>query len=178
MLGADDESYGYGYDNEINYTDNTVGEEEIPQDLDEATLAVEDAYINYLDSRKEMRELALSRGFYPVVAVDLNDGNFGGRGSGKSYGRGRNAGGVEKEKANPRAKVARARTKVLEKDLDTLCREPDDLSLADDLPQRHQLRHRRPQSRPRVEALPSMDQGSNDTDCQRLASRKSMMTPT
>ena len=40
-----------------------------------------------------MRELALSRGFYSVVVVDLNDNNFGGRGSGKSYGKSRSTDG-------------------------------------------------------------------------------------
>ena len=59
----EDDSYGYGYEDEINYADNNGGEEDVPPELDEATLAVEDAYINYLDSRKKMRELALSRGF-------------------------------------------------------------------------------------------------------------------
>ena len=70
-------------------------DEEIPQELDEASLAVEDAFINYLDSRKKMRELALSRGFYPVVAIGMDDngGAFKGRGKasggkGKSKGKG------------------------------------------------------------------------------------------
>jgi hypothetical protein len=89
----EDESYDYGYEDEINYAGNTMGEEDVPPELDEASLAAEDASINYLDSRKKMRELALSRAFYPVVAVDLNDNNFGGRGSGKSYGKSRNTGG-------------------------------------------------------------------------------------
>ncbi|CAL1126962.1 unnamed protein product [Cladocopium goreaui] len=102
----DDEVYNEYYyeDNEIFYTNdyeedymddayyadnnNIVSDEEIPAELDEATLVVEDAYINYLDSRKKMRELALARGFYPVVALDMGDGNY--KGSGKSYGKGRN----------------------------------------------------------------------------------------
>ena len=89
----EDDSYGYGSEDEINYADNTVGEEDVPPELDEASLAVEDAFINYLDSRKKMRELALSRGFYSVVVVDLNDNNFSGRGSSKSYGKSRNTDG-------------------------------------------------------------------------------------
>ena len=94
----DDETF-YTNDYEEDYMDdayyadnnNIVGDEEIPAELDEATLVVEDAYINYLDSRKKMRELALARGFYPVVALDMGDGNY--KGSGKSYGRGRNNNG-------------------------------------------------------------------------------------
>ena len=66
----DDDAYTYGYDpdyddtiDEVEYTGEA--DEDIPQELDEASLAVEDAFINYLDSRKKMRELALSRGFLP-----------------------------------------------------------------------------------------------------------------
>ena len=83
----DDDAYTYGYDpdyddtiDEVEYTGEA--DEDIPQELDEASLAVEDAFINYLDSRKKMRELALSRGFYPVVAIGMDDngGAFKGRG--------------------------------------------------------------------------------------------------
>ena len=93
----DEEAYEIYYNHDEDdymddaYYQDTVADEEIPQDLDEATLVVEDAYINYLDSRRKMRELALSRGFYPVVAIDMND-NYG-KGGGKSYGKGRNSGG-------------------------------------------------------------------------------------
>ena len=52
----DDETF-YTNDYEEDYMDdayyadnnNIVGDEEIPAELDEATLVVEDAYINYLD---------------------------------------------------------------------------------------------------------------------------------
>ena len=49
-----------------------------------------------------MRELALSRGFYPVVAIDMND-NYG-KGGGKSYGKGRNSGGGGKSKGKSKGK--------------------------------------------------------------------------
>eukprot|EP00435_Cladocopium_sp_Y103_P037737 s3600_g10.t1 len=56
------------YDEAIDEIEHTGdANEDIPQEVDEASIAVEDAYINYLDSREKMMELALSRGFYPVV---------------------------------------------------------------------------------------------------------------
>ena len=124
-----------------------------------------------------MRQLALSRGFYPMVAVDLNDNNFGGRGSGKSYGKSRNTGGG-KGKGKSREKVARVKARAVEKELDTFCPEPEDLSSAEDLHRRTTHRHPRWQGRLQVEALPSMDHGSKDIDFQHLASRKSLTTPT
>ncbi|CAL1128360.1 unnamed protein product [Cladocopium goreaui] len=106
----DDDAYTYGYDpdyddtiDEVEYTGEA--DEDIPQELDEASLAVEDAFINYLDSRKKMRELALSRGFYPVVAIGMDDngGAFkgrgkasGGKGKSKGKGRGKSSGGKGK----------------------------------------------------------------------------------
>ena len=104
----DEEAYEIYYNHDEDdymddaYYQDTVADEEIPQDLDEATLVVEDAYINYLDSRRKMRELALSRGFYPVVAIDMND-NYG-KGGGKSYGKGRNSGGGGKSKGKSKGK--------------------------------------------------------------------------
>ena len=106
----DDDAYSYGYDpdyddtiDEVDYTGEA--DEDIPQELDEASLAMEDAFINYLDSRKKMRELALSRGFYPVVAIGMDDngGAFkgrgkasGGKGKSKGKGRGKSSGGKGK----------------------------------------------------------------------------------
>ena len=72
------------------YQGEAVAEEEAPQELGEASLMVEDAYISYLDSRRKMRELALSRGFYPVVAIDMND-NYN-KGTGRAHGKARNTG--------------------------------------------------------------------------------------
>ena len=60
-------------------------DEDVAVEMDEAAVAVEDAYINYLDSRKKMRELALARGFYPVVALDMGGGQ-GDSGKGRSKG--------------------------------------------------------------------------------------------
>ena len=72
-------------------------------ELDEAAIATEDACISYLDSRKKMRELALSRGFYPVFAVDMgmNGNDKGGRkggGKGKGKSKGGKSGGASKGK--------------------------------------------------------------------------------
>ena len=101
----DDDSYHYGYDpdygdaiDEVAYTGEA--DEDVPPELDEASLAVEDAFINYLDSRKKMRELALSRGFYPVVAIGLDDHGHGG----SSKGRGKSSGGKGKSKGKGRGK--------------------------------------------------------------------------
>lgn len=82
-----------------------------------------------------MRELALSRGFYPVVATDLNDSNFGGR-SGKSYGKSRNTGGGKGKGKSKGKGGGKSKAKATEKELDTHCLEPEDSSLAEDLHQR------------------------------------------
>ena len=37
--------------------------------MESAADQVEDAYVSYVESRRRMRELALSRGFYPIVAL-------------------------------------------------------------------------------------------------------------
>ena len=72
-------------------------DEEISAEIDEASIAVEDAYINYLDSRKKMRELALARGFYPVVALDMG-GSAGSGGKGGQKGSSKSGGGKGKGK--------------------------------------------------------------------------------
>lgn len=58
--------------------------EEVPVELEEANLAVDEAYVNYLDSRRRMKELALARGFYPIVAIDMGNQNNNYSGGGKS----------------------------------------------------------------------------------------------
>ena len=74
-------------------------DEEVVAEIDEASVAVEDAYINYLDSRKKMRELALARGFYPVVALDMGGGyNNGGGSKGGHKGSSKTGGGKGKGK--------------------------------------------------------------------------------
>ena len=181
----DEEAYEIYYNHEEDdymddaYYQDTVADEEIPQDLDEATLVVEDAYINYLDSRRKMRELALSHGFYPVVAIDMND-NYG-KGGGKSYGKGRNSGGGGKSKGSQKAKVvARARARAVARVLTNHFLEPDVLSLAGshlpkvDPHQRHRQRH----DQRRVGVPHSMVLDSSDIGCQHLASKKSQMRQT
>lgn len=94
----DEEAYDVYYNqNEDEYLEDVqlyqgeaVAEEEVPQELGKASLMVEDAYNSYLDSRRKMRELALSRGFYPVIAIDMND-NYN-KGTGKAHGKARNTG--------------------------------------------------------------------------------------
>ena len=78
-------------------------DEEWPEELDEAYDQCDEAYISYLESRRRMRELALSRGFYPVVAIPPDD-NGGGRSSWKGGG-GKNKGkGKSKSKSKGKGK--------------------------------------------------------------------------
>ena len=117
----DEEDIYYGYEEEWYPEDHEAGHEEIayvgdeeqaeelPVELEEANLAVDEAYVNYLDSRRRMKELALARGFYPIVALDMgnqsqnynNGGNYkgskgagkggkGGKGKSKGKGKGKN----------------------------------------------------------------------------------------
>ena len=83
----EDETYVDDYE-EVDYTNEE--EEPPPPELDEALIATEEAYISYLDSRKKMRELALARGFYPIVALDMGGNNEKGKkgGGGKGKGKG------------------------------------------------------------------------------------------
>ena len=93
----DEEELYYGYEEEW-YPEESeaahedvvyVGDEdqlgeELPVELEEANLAVDEAYVNYLDSRRRMKELALARGFYPIVALDMGNQNNNYSGGGKS----------------------------------------------------------------------------------------------
>ena len=102
---ADDEAYYEEGDDEYyeNYDDDDDGfesyeeafyEDEVPEDLENAADLVEDAYVvSYVESQRLMRELALSRGFYPIIALgpeaqnDKGKGfSRGGKGKGKSKG--------------------------------------------------------------------------------------------
>ena len=77
------------WDDEIHYEED----EEWPEEMDEAADAVDEAFISYLDSRRRMRELALSRGFFPVVALGPDvEGKGGGKGKGKSSSKGKGKG--------------------------------------------------------------------------------------
>ena len=76
--------------------DEAYYEEEIPEDVEEALDETEDAFVNYMESRRRMRELALSRGFYPVVAIGPEAGgkSYGkGKGGSKGKGKGKSKGG-------------------------------------------------------------------------------------
>ena len=88
------------YDDEAYFEED----EEIPEELEEAMELTDEAYVSYVESRKRMKELALSRGFYPVVALgpDFEKSNYkGGKGdSGKGgKGKGKNGGGKGKGKS-------------------------------------------------------------------------------
>ena len=95
----EDETYFDEYD-EVDYVGDD--DEPPPQEVEEAAIATEEAYISYLDSRKKMRELALARGFYPVVALDVGGGHNEkgkkGGGKGKGKGKGGKNGGASKGK--------------------------------------------------------------------------------
>ena len=167
----EDDGYAYGFDpdyddtiDEVEYTGEA--DEDVPQELDEASLAMEDADTH---SRKKMRELALSRGFYPVVAIGMDDNGGASKGRGKASG----------EKARPKEKaVERAleeKANLLEKD--TLCLVPDVTFLdvgvqviLQRLLQRWHLRSPQP-----VEVRPNMDHDSSAIDFQPTASKRSLM---
>ena len=103
----DEEGY-YGEDDFNDWWEEEVNFEEWqddepwPEELDEAVDATEEAYISYLDSRRRMRELALSRGFYPVVAIGPETDGRGqgskGKGSSKGQSKGKGKGKSAKGK--------------------------------------------------------------------------------
>ena len=70
--------------------DEPPADDDVPEDVELAVEEMEDAYINYVDSRRKMKEIALARGFCPIVAVPPSD--FGGSDYGKSYGKGKSKG--------------------------------------------------------------------------------------
>ena len=63
-------------------------EAEIPEDMEEATDAMDETFVSYVDSRRRMRELALARGFYPVMAIGP-EFDRGGRGKGEGRPKGK-----------------------------------------------------------------------------------------
>ena len=106
---VDEEFYEDGEDEEWWWSeeafyegDEEPEEYEIPEDLENAMDQVDDACATYLESRERMKELALSRGFYPIVALgpDFGGGQHkgGGKGNGKSKGKGNNKGSKGKGK--------------------------------------------------------------------------------
>ncbi len=62
--GEEDELYDYEGQDE-----HEADEDDVPEDLNRAYDKTEEAFVVYFDARKKMRELANSRGFYPVAAV-------------------------------------------------------------------------------------------------------------
>ena len=102
----DDFEWSGGYEDDI-YEAADYDDEEPDFEVDEAADNVDEAYINYLESRRRMRELALSRGFFSVVALppdDVKGWNKGGAGGGStSKGKGK---GKSREKALEVASVA------------------------------------------------------------------------
>ena len=82
-------------------------EDEVPEELEEAMDQADEAYVSYVESRKRMKELALSRGFYPVVALspDFERNSFkGSKGEGGSKGSGKGKGKSGKGKGKSKGK--------------------------------------------------------------------------
>ncbi|CAK0898302.1 unnamed protein product, partial [Prorocentrum cordatum] len=99
------------YDDEDEYEYEDADEEaeiaeELPQDVEDAQLACDEAYLSFVDATKRVAEIAKSRGFYPIVAV-APDNNYRearpARAPGKGKGRGRGKGkGKGKGSSQPR----------------------------------------------------------------------------
>ena len=92
----EDEAFEYG----------EIEDDEIPEELEEAMELTDEAYVSYIESRKRMKELALSRGFYPVVALgpDFEKGSQRSpKGEGKS-GKGKGKSGFGKGKGKGKSK--------------------------------------------------------------------------
>ena len=103
----EDDWSGWGqealYEDE-DYVVDAEPEEEWNEELEQAADGVEEAYVSYIESRRRMRDLALARGFYPVVALgpEAEKGNRGkgdgrakggkGKGKRKGKGKGKNSG--------------------------------------------------------------------------------------
>ena len=69
-------------------------EEDVPEELEEAMDQADEAYASYIESRKRMKELALSRGFYPIVALgpEAEKGAYRSlKGEGKNKGKGKSS---------------------------------------------------------------------------------------
>jgi hypothetical protein len=92
----------YEFDDEEGYYD----EEDCPEELKEANEIVEESYLSYLDARRKMREIATSRGFYPIFAIadTRGMGDREGRPKGKGKGKGK---GKRPRSSTPGAKGRR-----------------------------------------------------------------------
>ena len=106
-----DEDYGQSWDDYPNYDeDEAYFEDEenyddaVPSDLENAADLTEEAYVNYMESRRRMKEIALNRGFYPIVALGPEAMHGKGRGEGrgqKGRGKGKTSKGKGKGKSYP-----------------------------------------------------------------------------
>ncbi|CAK0887762.1 unnamed protein product, partial [Prorocentrum cordatum] len=68
----EEEEYDYDeyeeYDAE-EYEEEADVADELPQDVEEAQIACDEAYLSFVDAKRRVAEIAKSRGFYPIVAV-------------------------------------------------------------------------------------------------------------
>lgn len=99
-----DDGYGNYDDDEAYYEDEEPYDDGIPSDLETAADQTEDAYVNYMESRRRMKEIALNRGFYPIVALGPEALGGKGRGEGRGHkgrGKGKSTKGKGKGKSFP-----------------------------------------------------------------------------
>ena len=109
---ADEAYYEEWYDDEEEAFEAEYDDDEpVPTELEEAMEVADEAYVNYIESRKRMKELALSRAFYPVVALGPDFERGSGRpskGDGKgSKGKGKSGGGKGKSKGKGKGSFMR-----------------------------------------------------------------------
>ena len=109
LVEYEEENYDWNdayYDDDEAYYEDELEEDAVPSDLESAADQTEEAFVNYMESRRRMKELALSRGFYPIVA--LCAGGHGGQSRQRRWN--------EKALARARARVvvrAKARARAM-----------------------------------------------------------------
>ncbi|CAK0890714.1 unnamed protein product, partial [Prorocentrum cordatum] len=90
--------------------------EELPQDVEDAQLAWDEAYLSSVDAKKRVAEIAKSRGFCPIVAV-APDNNYQrearparspGKGKGRGRGKGKGKGASQPRRDPPAFKLPKA----------------------------------------------------------------------
>ncbi|CAK0858250.1 unnamed protein product [Prorocentrum cordatum] len=116
----EEEEYDYDeyeeYDAE-EYEEEADVAEELPQDVEEAQIACDEAYLSFVDAKRRVAEIAKSRGFYPIVVV-APDNNFqhgkgasrpakpaGGKGKGRSKGKGKGKGTGSRQVFRPKVNI-------------------------------------------------------------------------
>ncbi|CAK0791252.1 unnamed protein product [Prorocentrum cordatum] len=87
----------YEWERGLSYEDTYLIAEEPPQDVEDAQLARDEAYLSFVDAKKRVAEIAKSRRFYPIVAVAPDNNYRESRparapGIGKGRGRGKGKG--------------------------------------------------------------------------------------